>query len=55
MDARESAYRDGKRAYNDAKVGPLDNPHTPAPPGDPMLAKLWRAGYLAAKREDQGI
>jgi hypothetical protein len=48
-DQREQAYSDGKRAYSEG-VGPLENPHTPAPPGDPLLAKLWRAGWQAARR-----
>lgn len=52
MDEREHAYNTGADAYKAGKP-PFDNPHTPAPPGDLTLARLWRAGWQAAKRAAQ--
>lgn len=49
-DRRQDAYMAGQIAYRNGD-GPLTNPHTPAPPGDLTLARLWRAGWHAAKRK----
>lgn len=48
MNDNLEAYEAGKHAHNEG-AGPLDNPHTPAPPGDPLLASLWRIGWRSAK------
>lgn len=48
-DERQQAYDAGQEAQRAGKH-PFDNPHTPSPPGELLLARLWRAGWHAAKR-----
>ena len=50
---RQEAYDAGQHAYTNG-ASSFDNPHTPAPPGNPLLARLWRQGWQAAKRKDRG-
>ena len=50
---RAEALNAGAQAYADGQTS-FDNPHTPAPPGNPLLARLWRQGWQAAKRKDRG-
>lgn len=49
---RQEALDAGAKAYTDG-LSAFDNPHTPTPPGNPLLAALWRRGWQAAKRKDQ--
>jgi hypothetical protein len=49
---RSAAYADGRAAYLSGKYL-ADNPHRPIPPGDLLLARLWRAGWWQAQREKE--
>lgn len=51
-DERQRAYAAGQQAYRDGKH-PFANPNLPIPPGELLLARLWRAGWWAAQRKDQ--
>lgn len=51
MTDNQDAYKAGGQAYRDG-ASPFANPHAPAPPGNLMHARLWRAGWQAAKRRN---
>jgi hypothetical protein len=50
-DQKREAYAAGAAAHK-AGYGPTNNPYAPIPPGDILLARLWRAGWHAAQRKE---
>lgn len=49
--AKRAAYAAGADAYR-AREYLSSNPYAPIPPGDILLARLWRAGWHAERRKD---